>query len=259
MIISDAEWVNFITKLKALDDMAAEEIKQYAINSGAFNEATQSYVVTEDLIQYAYAIATRYGEASASLAALLYDEIAAAEGVSLPPAEVAPTASYRDVIQAIYGSHEFSPTLVVLGAALSRLVKLAGVDTTVKNAIRDRAQIAFVPHGDTCAYCIMLASSGWRTATDADLKGGHVAHCHGNCDCTYAVRHRKESFVKSYDPDKYAKIYRDANGDTKEERLNSMRREFYAENAEKIRGQKRDAYARERALESSSAEETNVT
>ena len=258
MIISDAEWVNFITKLKALDDMAAEEIKQYAISSGAFDEATQTYTVTEDLIQYAYAIATKYGEASAALSALLYDEEAALEGVSLPPAEVAPTASYRDVIQAIYGSHDFSPTLVVLGAAISRLVKLAGVDTTVKNAIRDRAQIAFVPHGDTCAYCIMLASSGWRTASDADLKDGHVAHCHGNCDCTYAVRHKKESFVKSYDPEKYAKIYRNADGDTEEERLNSMRRDFYAENKEKIADQKAAAYEKRKLRESPEAEEMDV-
>ena len=48
-------------------------------------------------------------------------------------------------------------------------VKKAGIDTTLQNAYRDRpkkygkkrntgAQVAWVPSGDTCPFCLMLAS-----------------------------------------------------------------------------------------------------
>ena len=47
---------------------------------------------------------------------------------------------------------------------VSRLVKRAGADTTLKNAQRDGAEFAWVPHGDSCAFCLTLASRGWQRA-----------------------------------------------------------------------------------------------
>lgn len=48
---------------------------------------------------------------------------------------------------------------------VSRLVKRAGADTTLKNAQRDGAEFAWVPHGDSCAFCLTLASRGWQRAS----------------------------------------------------------------------------------------------
>ena len=71
---------------------------------------------------------------------------------------------------------------------VSRLVKRAGADTTLKNAVRDGAEWAWVPHGDTCPFCITLASNGWQKASSKVLKGGHADHIHANCDCEFAIR-----------------------------------------------------------------------
>ena len=134
---------------------------------------------------------------------------------------------------------------------ISRLVKRAGADTTLKNAIRDGAEWAWVPHGDTCPFCITLASNGWQKASQKLLKGGHAEHIHANCDCEFAVRFRSDTTVAGYDPDKYYRQYREAGGD-----INKMRRIDYAANRERINAQKRAAYA---ARKLSTNEENTAT
>lgn len=60
------------------------------------------------------------------------------------------------------------------------------------------------------------------------LKGGHAEHIHSNCDCQYTIRHDSRTTVAGYDPDKYLSMYRNAEGSTPQERINSMRRAEYA-------------------------------
>ena len=76
------------------------------------------------------------------------------------------------------------------------------------------------------------------------LKNGHAEHIHTHCDCEYAVRFDDESGVRGYDPDAYYRRYRAAEGDTWQEKLNSMRREQYAANPDKYRAQQRMRNAR---------------
>ncbi len=80
--------------------------------------------------------------------------------------------------------------------------KLASADTLAKNALRDGAEWAWIPSGDTCPFCLMLASQGWVKASKKALKNGHCKHIHANCDCTYAVRFSHDTDVAGYDPDK---------------------------------------------------------
>ena len=95
-----------------------------------------------------------------------------------------------------------------------------------------------MPHGDTCPFCITLASRGWQKASKKALEGGHAEHIHANCDCEYAVRFDSRTTVAGYDPDKYLRQYANAGGD-----INAMRREQYAANKDAINAQKRAAYA----------------
>ena len=125
-----------------------------------------------------------------------------------------------------------------LPGGVSRLVKRAGADTTLRNAVRDGAEFAWIPHGDSCPFCITLASNGWQKAGKKALKGGHAEHIHAHCDCEYAVRFHSGTTVAGYDPDKYYRQYREAGGD-----INAMRRIDYAANRERINAQKRAAYA----------------
>ncbi len=203
---------------------------------------------TEDiasLIAYANALVTKYGEGSATLAAQMYDELAEVQNAQVAAAVPAETPDYGTVAKMVKATIS-SPSAMIQG--VSRLVKQAGADTTLQNAKRDRAQFAWIPHGDTCAFCLMLASNGWRNQSQNAMKNGHASHIHSNCDCTYAVRFDSRTTVAGYDPDRYLEQYRAANGD-----LNAMRREQYADNRKKITAQQRDAYHARKSLEASGA------
>ena len=196
---------------------------------------------TDALIAYAHALVTKYGEGSAELACQMYDALAAAAKAGVPAAEPAQPASYGEVARMVQATKASPPQMQ---RGVSRLVKRAGADTTLKNALRDGAEFAWVPQGDTCAFCLTLASRGWQKASQAAIKGGHAEHIHANCDCEYAIRFDGASTVAGYDPEKYLKQYRDAGSD-----VNALRRVNYARNRERINAQKRAAYAARKALE----------
>ncbi len=196
---------------------------------------------TDALIAYAHALVTKYGEGSAELACQMYDALAAAARAGVPAAEPAEPASYGEIARMVQATKASPPQMQ---RGVSRLVKRAGADTTLKNALRDGAEFAWIPQGDTCAFCLTLASRGWQKASQAAIKGGHAEHIHANCDCEYAIRFDGRSTVAGYDPEKYLKQYRDAGSD-----VNALRRVNYARNRERINAQKRAAYAARKALE----------
>lgn len=139
---------------------------------------------------------------------------------------------------------DYKPSCGSAQGGVSRLVKQAGADTTLKNAIRDGAEWAWVPHGDTCPFCITLASNGWQRASKKALKGDHAQHIHAHCDCEYVIRFDSSTTVDGYDPDKYLEQYYAYGGD-----INAMRRTQYARDRDAINAQKRAAYAARRLWE----------
>lgn len=228
MQISAKTWNEYITRLSRLNQKAGQLMREYIDAHGTAD--------TDDLVAYAYGLVTKYGEGSTELACQMYEALAEAQGVYVPAAEPAATASYSEVARMVNATKDQNPANLPNG--VSRLVKRAGADTTLKNAIRDGAEWAWIPHGDTCPFCITLASNGWQKASLKLLKGGHAEHIHANCDCEFAVRFRSGTTVAGYDPDKYYRQYREAGGD-----INKMRRIDYAANRERINAQKRAAYA----------------
>ena len=260
MKITDRQWNRYISVLRELNNKAAEDMIRYMADHN-ITKVGNTFVLSSSerkaLIDYAYGLATIYGEGAAAAAVEMYDAIAVASKANVPPAEPAPTATYGEVAKAVNGTLKQSPEIVP--SAVSRLVKTAGVDTTMQNAIRDGAYWAWVPRGDTCAFCIMLASNGWQRASAKALKNGHAEHIHANCDCTYVVRFGNDLFIEGYEPQQYLDMYQNADGTRWQDKLNSMRRDFYAENSEKINAQKRSAYAKRVERESSAVEETNIT
>lgn len=183
------------------------------------------------MLNAAFALSEHYGSAIGALACQMYEATAAAQGVTVNPAEAAATPEYGEVAKAVNGAKKRSEKLVP--STVGRLVKQVGADTTLKNAQRDGAQFAWVPHGDSCAFCLMLASRGWQYMSKKALKNGHAEHIHANCDCQYAVRFDGKSTVEGYDPDEYKEMYDSAEGNTTQEKLNSMRRAMAAEKREK--------------------------
>ena len=234
MQITANAWNEYITRLSRLNRKAGQLMREYIGSHGTEN--------TADLIAYAYGLVTKYGEGSAELACQMYDALAEAANAGVPAAEPAIPADYGEVARMVNATKNQNPANLPNG--VSRLVKRAGADTTLKNAVRDGAEWAWVPHGDTCPFCITLASNGWQKASSKVLKGGHAEHIHANCDCEFAIRFDHNTTVAGYDPEKYLKQYRDAGGD-----INKMRRVNYAANKERINAQKRAAYAARRLRE----------
>ena len=253
MQISRKQWGRYLARLAYLNGAASGKIANYLQKYGL--PATEDEIAR--LIAAAFAISDSFGTAAAEIAAEMFDYIAERAGVAAPPAELAPTPTYGEVAKAIRGTLKTGNSEIVADS-IGRLVKRTGVDTTLHNAIRSGAQFAWIPQGDTCAFCLALASRGWQTASKAALKNGHAEHIHANCDCTYAVRFDETTNVAGYDPDAYLRMYREAEGDTPKDKINAMRREIYDEHAEEINAQKRSAYEKRKERESDKAEELDV-
>ena len=219
---------SYHARLSKLNEKAGQQMAEYVAAHGIEDGPA--------LIAYAHALVTKYGEGSAELACQMYDALAEASKANLPAAEPAATAEYGEVARMVNATKRQNPANLPNG--VRRLVKRAGADTTLHNAIRDGAEWAWVPHGDTCPFCIMLASNGWQKASAKLLKGGHASHIHANCDCEFAVRFDDSTTVAGYDPEKYLAQYRAAGSD-----VNAMRRIDYAAHRERINAQKRAAYA----------------
>ena len=231
MRITATAWAAYTQQLAKLNKKAGQLMADYIAAHGTGD--------TDALIAYAHALVTKYGEGSAELACQMYDALAAAAKAGVPAAEPAQPASYGEVARMVQAAKASQPQMQ---QGVSRLVKRAGADTPLKNALRDGAEWAWVPQGDTCAFCLTLASRGWQKASQAAIKGGHAEHIHANCDCEYAIRFDGRSTVAGYDPDKYLRQYRAADGD-----INKLRRVNYAANKERINAQKRAAYAARKA------------
>lgn len=273
--ITAKAWNNYIGTMRRISDRAEVEMRALIAKLSAQYE--EGIITLEEYenaaIEYAYALATKYGEAAGSLASEMYDAIAKLQGANVPPAVPAPTATMAETAKTVKGTMK-TGNLDIVAQATGRLTKQAGADTMLQNAKRDGAYFAWVAHGDTCAYCLALAGLGWQKAGKLTLEGGHADHIHANCDCTYAIDFKGDLEVAGYEPSGINKMIMDmtdgdfdaedlikASGHGKNknhEGLNILRRKFYADNKEIINEQKRSAYAKRMERNSSAAEEINV-
>lgn len=213
MQITKAAWNKYIKLLSQIDKRAGVEMARYISENGLDD--------TQKLIDYAIALVNKYGEASATLAAQVYDEMAEMAKANVPAAVPAQVAASSDIAKAINGNRHSAP---VMEQVVSRFVKQAAADTTLQNARRDGAEFAWIPSGDSCAFCITLASNGWQRASKRVMKGDHAAHIHANCDCNFAIRFNTNTTVEGYNPNLYLEQYENADGNTPDEKIKALRR-----------------------------------
>jgi len=252
MQISNKQWKQYQRRLSRISEKASAEMSAWIVANGGYQS-----IQFEAAIAKAYELATKYGEASAALSALMYDTIADLSGAAVPAATVANTATVGEVSKAIYGASSYSQNDDYISGIVGRMVKQAGADTTLQNARRDGAEFAWISVGDSCAFCELLSASGWQRASSETIKGNHASHIHSNCDCQFMVRFNSNTSIQGYNPN--TKLYYETEGRTMEEKANTLRRQNYAKNKEKINEQKRIAYQkRTEELNSSSAEESTA-
>lgn len=253
MTVPVGAWDAYVEKLSKINKKAAQLMQAYIDANGADD--------LNGIIQYAYALTTKYGEAAAALACEMYDEIVVADSFFAPSAIPAATASVSEVANAIEAAAGIAPEQIA--QIVGRFVKRTAADTTLQNGLRDGAEFAWIPHGDTCAFCIILASRGWRRVSKDTLKNGHAEHIHNNCDCEYAIRFDSDTQYASYDYKKYEDIYYGASTEGAGEkyigadgkvhvrkdwqaRRNAIQREQYWSNRDEILKKKREKYEEEK-------------
>jgi len=234
MKLTRKDWNNYVTKLSKINKTAGRKMQEWIDKHGTDD--------VEKLITVAYSLATKYGEAASATSCQMYDEVAKIEKVRVPPAEPKPTQSIQYVEKAIRSTLERAPSTVP--STVSELVKRTGEETTLRNAKRDGAYFAWIPSGDACPFCIMLASNGWRRASKKTINGDHAEHIHTNCKCAFMISFNGPGQIEGYDPHEYLDMYNNAEGDTWQDKINSMRRAEYAANKDFINAQKRAAYAK---------------
>ena len=248
--ISQLSWKRYVAALRKISDRMSGEIERwiltYAVDGNGKILADINSVRDTNgrsFIDYCYLITREYSTYEAALSAQMYDALAALDGAVVPSAEMATLSTYHDVAKTVNGVLKTSQNVKEMTGAVTRLAKKASCDTMLQNAYRDRAQFAWVPSGDTCAFCLALASNGWVNVSARRIKQGypHAEHIHSNCDCTYAIRFSRDTTIEGYDPEKYQAVF-DAAEERAEEQgydigrwnmskdnLNAVRRMQYAQ------------------------------
>ena len=221
MKITQAEWNNYTSKMSALSTKASEEFVEWANANGGWRNIDRQL-----LAEAGWTIASKYAEGSSALAASMYEAIAQAEHVNVPSAELSADVDFGMVAKAINGALKDSDNDDFISAPVGRAVKQAGADTMLKNAARDHAEFAWVPVGDTCPFCLIIAANGWRRASKKTTNGGHAEHIHTHCNCQFAIRFNENTNVEGYNPETYQKIYYDAEGSNWKEKAKFIRANF---------------------------------
>lgn len=191
MQISTKAWLEYIHKMSNISTTAADLMKAWISHHGFADDKA--------LMDFAFALSQKYGEAIGALSCEMYEKTASAQGVNIRPAEPADTPDYGEVAKAVYGTMKQSQNLVP--ATIGRLVKQVGADTTLKNAKRDGAYFAWISQGDTCPYCLMMSAIGWQKAGKKTIRGTHADHIHPHCDCQYAIDLKGDLQIEGYDPE----------------------------------------------------------
>ena len=159
MQISKDEWDLYLDALKLARDRASSELADYmeTLDFESNPEAAYGAVTAK-----AYELVQKYGNASATLASIMYDEISAAQHVVVPPAVPAMPAApetvasiVSDVLSASATEEAFKHNIV---QAIASETKRSAEDTMLQNANRDGAKFAWVCIGDTCAFCRIVST-----------------------------------------------------------------------------------------------------
>lgn len=158
------------------------------------------------------------GVQAQALAAQLFDEVCAAEGIDGEP------AIYDDIIDAdmLAGKVTWLCRKLVegdragyvqsVGTLADFYTKRCNYVAQMRNCHRNNMRYARVPTGpDTCDWCCMLASRGFVYYTEADAKAGN----HQHCDCLAIPGRGGDTFddatqVEGYDPDEYYALWRES-------------------------------------------------
>ena len=155
-----------------------------------------------------------YGEVTATLAADRFEDLTGLPAVMVRPVDPERAESrMRWAVGPLFdGDGDAWARLVLL---VDELVKQPGRSTMIRSAREHGIRYARVPVGDTCAFCLMLASRGAVYATEKSAGRKNSGNeFHGDCDCDVQPVKTDSDLDRlrgeGYDPDALREQYLDA-------------------------------------------------
>ena len=159
-----------------------------------------------------------HADAAGALGADWYDETRAAnvtdDGYRASLGARKPDAAVESSVRSLSGalwSDDPEAVINALRGAVQRHVMTGVRRAVLESAARDprKPRFARVPVGDTCAWCVMLASQGYVYVSRASA--GESDAFHDDCDCQIVPEwDRTVQRMDGYDPDEYLRIYKKA-------------------------------------------------
>lgn len=220
MILPEAAFNAYDAALRRQAEEAAQKLAAFIDTLDFSGDYYAKKEARNQVIAYMQELAALYGDAAATLAADLYNEMAEESGTNVPDAELAD----RVVDEAVASSVRYHAKHLWGGAAnvqafkegvlasVRRYVKDQANRTIIKNAKRDGekkgVRFARIPTGDeTCAFCMMLASRGFVYYTEETAEG--LNHGHDNCDCKIIPGFGGNPGIGGYSHKPYLRFYDD--------------------------------------------------
>ena len=161
----------------------------------------------EALEEFLPLLVARYGDAAASVAAEWFERTYRASPVlaSLPPDEQI-RASTRWGVGPLFGGDGDQAAFDLLAGVVDQAVRQTAQDSLIESAASHGRGWARVPVGDTCAFCLMLASRGYVYGSAESAGQARKFHPYDDCQIVPEDGDPPEG----YDPDELYGRYLDA-------------------------------------------------
>lgn len=189
----------------------SEQLRQAAIDE--FMERISDTMTLDEIIEQASEVAYQFSMYGAELGAQWYDLCTELAGIDAEPANISEPDARGIAQRATVAAESGGDAKSVFNSFLQAEINASIRKTGEKNLWRDYergispGRWARVPVGETCAWCLMLASQGaWYLS---EKTAG--AHYHNHCNCV-AVYHATPESIQGYRGklDSYKRMYYDA-------------------------------------------------
>lgn len=224
---------SYSNRVKALTDKAVSELARDIASIDSSDPYTRAVAIRRNIAHYA----EKYGMSAQELGAQWYEFCANKAGVNVDSAVVDEIdfsridSYFQEVIRPYEdGEMEWDEAQRRSLDAFENIMKGFTREPIIKNLDRDernsrrryrqtdraaaRAGYARVPVGETCAWCLMLASLGYYYRSELTALGPDPDHYHAHCDCI-AVPYHGPDAIQGYEDEyeMYFDIYATARDD----------------------------------------------
>lgn len=223
-----------------LQQLALEEFMEYVHEGMTYDE----------LLEIATELAGKYAMFGCELGAQWYDLCTELSGIDADPAELpemdADAVAGRAksaIANAPEGSSAGDVFKYFLQNEVQNSIRVTGSANLWRDYERGLAggRWARVPVGETCAWCLMLASQGAWYVSEQSALGAEAGHYHDGCDCI-AVYHADPDSISGYRSlRRYKSMYYEADN---LRRANSSNREPYPEELQERVTRAKDRHAK---------------